>query len=531
MSTPDLAEELHALVFAHPGTDKLALARLVTDMGYRDITPSDVNAILYRFKDIEWRPGPGSPRLWFPKDGPGSRSTVVPKPPAPPSPAPRRASGDLELFPWQQRALSAWQAQNHRGVIEAVTGAGKTRVAIAAAADVVQAGGGVVIVVPSKDLMRQWRGEIDRLIVGKLGLSPSVGFMGDGGAATLASHDVVIATAQSGSRWQLDPPALSLLIADECHHYGADTWSQVLEAGFTRRLGLTATYDREDNGVREFLDPYFGGVCASIDYEEAIADGVIADFKIAFVGSSFDPAERLAYDDAATKAGRYRAKLINEWKVPAEPFGAFMLGVNRLRHANVAEGSKLAGFYLSAFTKRRAVMAEARGKFEAILELAPAVRAAERTIVFAQTKDAAASVVRLLSAEGVRGVVLTSAMDMDERRIVFAGFENGTHELVAAPKLLDEGIDVPAADLAIIVATSRSRRQLIQRMGRVVRKKADGRLARVVILYVEGTAEDPQEGAQEDFLDLIAGSAKHVQIFASSTKPAEVVRYLNDWTL
>ena len=342
-------------------------------------------------------------------------------------------------------------------------------------------------------------------------------------------HDVVIATPNSRSKRQLHPTTNSLLIADECHHYGAAEWSKVLKNGFTRRLGLTATYDREDNGVRDFLDPYFGGVCASIGYREALDDQVIAEFKVAFVGVEFNPAEKLAYEEAAEKARRYRTKLINEWRMPAEPFGAFIQAVNRLKHSGVAEGSKLASFYLSAFTKRRRIMAEARGKFEAILNLAPAVRAAERTIAFAQTKDGAATVVELLSRKGVNGAVLTSDMDMDDRRKVFAGFEDGAHELVAAPKLLDEGIDVPAADLAIIVATSRSKRQLIQRMGRVVRKKADGRLARVVILFVEGTAEDPREGAHEDFLEVITNGATDVRTFGSSTKPAVVVAYLNDW--
>ena len=137
-------------------------------IGYPTATTSEVNSILYGIKDIEWRPGLGEQRLWFPKSQP---------------PTPELTN--LKLYPWQQRALRAWQARHHRGVIEAVTGAGKTRVAIAAAAEVLSMGGGVVIVVPSKDLMRQWKAEIDRLIVRGLGLRPRVGFMGDGHIATL----------------------------------------------------------------------------------------------------------------------------------------------------------------------------------------------------------------------------------------------------------------------------------------------------------------------------------------------------------
>jgi RNA polymerase primary sigma factor len=427
------------------------------------------------------------------------------------------------------RALDAWEASGRRGVVEAVTGAGKTRVALAACADVLRAGGTCAIVVPTKELMRQWESEVRRHVIRAARLDPRVGFMGGGHHSTLSKSDIVICTAQSGSAYFLEPRAPALIVADECHHYGADTWSAVLEDGFDRRLGLTATYEREDNGVRDLLDPYFDGVCYSVDYTEALADGVIAPFKLAFVGARFRPGEAEAYDEAASKAGRYRAKLINEWGLPAEPFGAFMKAVNRLRHASEPEGSRLAGFYLSAFTKRRAIMAEASAKLDRVVELAPAIKRAERTIAFAQTKSAAARVVALLGRVGVDGAVLTSDLDMDDRSGIFAGFEDGTHELVAAPKLLDEGIDVPAADLAFIVATSRSRRQLVQRMGRVVRVKKDARPARVVILYVENTAEDPETGAHEDFLEIVEDAAEDVRTFDADSLAADINHYLNTW--
>jgi superfamily II DNA or RNA helicase len=97
--------------------------------------------------------------------------------------------------------------------------------------------------------------------------------------------------------------------------------------------------------------------------------------------------------------------------------------------------------------------------------------------------------------------------------------------------VLDEGIDVPAADLAVILAASRSRRQMVQRMGRVLRRKPDGRLARFVVVSVEGTVEDPAHGAHANFLDEIttvadslrsfpAGSVADVCAFAGPGRPA-----------
>jgi len=295
----------------------------------------------------------------------------------------------------------------------------------------------------------------------------------------------LVATSSSAARYQLLPPGQAgLLIADECHHYGAEVWSRALEPEFQARLGLTATYSRDDSGLESYLDPYFGGLCYQVGYEEALTDGVIAPFRIAFIGVAFSELERLEYEEAAERAGRYRRRLVNQWGLPAEPFGDFMRAVQRLRHAEIDEGSKLAGFYLSAFSKRRQIMAESVAKQKSVRTLSPAVAEAGRTIIFAQTVRAAESAMHELRMSGHVGSVIEASMDRDERAEAFEAFERGDYTVVAAPRLLDEGVDVPAADLAIVLATSRSRRQLIQRMGRVIRRKPDGRSARLAILFV-----------------------------------------------
>jgi RNA polymerase primary sigma factor len=116
-----------------------------------------------------------------------------------------------------------------------------------------------------------------------------------------------------------------------------------------------------------------------------------------------------------------------------------------------------------------------------------------------------------------------------ERKQVLTGFEDGTHELVAAPRLLDEGIDVAAADLAMVFATSRSRRQMVQRRGRVLRLKEDNRLARLAILYVRDISEDP-EFAHEDFLGLVEPVAHDVRYLPAKATGRAICDYLNAWT-
>ena len=118
-----------------------------------------------------------------------------------------------------------------------------------------------------------------------------------------------------------------------------------------------------------------------------------------------------------------------------------------------------------------------------------------------------------MPGNGLEAAAIHSHLDGDDRRTVLTRFGAGTLRVVTAPQVLDEGIDVPAADLAVILAASRSRRQMIQRMGRVLRRKSDGRAARFVIIFVAGTVEDPALGAHEGFLDEITSVANAVQAF------------------
>src|SRR5665648_474880 len=183
---------------------------------------------------------------------------------------------------------------------------------------------------------------------------------------------------------------------------------------------------------------------------------------------------------------------------------------------------------MSNFNNRRKLVANAKQKMECLRNLVPNFEAAERSIIFAQTKEAAEQAVEILVEENLNAKVLDATMSIKDRKAVCADFENGEEDIVAAPMLLDEGIDVPSADLAIILASSRSSRQMIQRMGRVLRKKEDGRLARVAIIYVKGTMEDPKQGAHEAFIDKIRDVATDEVTFdAKDCK--EICDFLNDW--
>ena len=505
-----------------PGLSARAIAREVTAGAPVVIDKHTVNSCLFSHPDVFYRDGT-SPPLWY-----AGADSEIDTPPSTPSAG--RWASSLDLYPWQVRALDGWAAHGHRGIVEAVTGAGKTRLALAAIEAEIRRGGRAVAIVPTMNLQDQWLEEIETHLINGLGVRATVGAMGGGGAGeTLQTAQILVATVQSAYQYSLGlATSGGLLVADEVHHYGAERWSEALEGGFDRRLGLTATYERDDDGVATILDPYFGPYRYSLGYRDALADNVIAHFKIAFVGVHFEGEELARYLEADDRARRRRGVLISQYGLTPEPFGVFMRQAQLLSKSG-GDGARQAGFYLSAFSKRRQILAAADAKFEHLRDLAPAIKAADSTILFSQTRKAAERAGKVMQAAGVRGQTLHAGLDPSERRETFDAFRDGTNPFIAGPIILDEGVDVPDADLAIVLASSRSRRQMIQRMGRVIRKKADGRLGRMVILYVEGTSEDPQQGAHEDFVQFVLEAADDVQIFDSGRAPTEVVAYLNDW--
>lgn len=455
----------------------------------------------------------GSPASWRLASAPiGKRA-------APLAPAPAAAVsplGSLGLYPWQADALNAWKRRGCRGVVEAVTGTGKTMVGVAAALEELARRGQVLVLVPTVELQHQWLAQIEaRVPAGR-----RVGRLGAGADDTLATCDVLVAVVNSArsADVRLIRPG-GLLVADECHRYGSEVNQLALDPRFRRRLGLSATYARDDDGNLSWLDPYFGGTCFRLGYARAVAEGVVARFTVTLIGVELSPPEQATYDELTEAVRCLRARLVSKFGLPAEPFEAFLRAVMVLADGE-GEGSGVARAYRQAMLERRRLLADTPAKHAGLELLAPAMTEADRTIVFTQSIAASERAAGMLSACGLRADVVHSLLVPSHRRDTIRRFAAGEINVLTAPRVLDEGIDVPVADLAVIAGASRSRRQMIQRMGRVLRKKPDGRRARVAVLFVEGTVEDPRYGAHEAFLGEIIDVADQVSFF-----PADMTAY------
>src|SRR4051794_26168580 len=259
-----------------------------------------------------------------------------------------------ELYRWQLDALVHWLRCGRRGVVEAVTGSGKTDVAIAAAADALRRGRFVLILVPSRVLMEQWHGRLTAALP-----AARIGRLGDSGRDAPDDCHVLVATRHSAAAYRPVPgEAGGLLIADECHGLGGKTLRRALLPEYEERMGLTATLERSDDAVTELLLPYFGGVCFRYGFEQAIADGVCARPRVAFVGVPLSVHER--QEDAPVEqrlvgARRHLRQLNN---MPLEPFGDFLAAVAYLAERDGGADGRAARDYLDAFSKRRQIVAQ-----------------------------------------------------------------------------------------------------------------------------------------------------------------------------
>lgn len=413
----------------------------------------------------------------------------------------------LELRDWQARALADWTGTG-RGVVEAVTGAGKTRLALAAVRLVVERGGGVLVLVPGLALQDQWVRELTAIVP-----RGAIGQLGGGSDDDLDRHRVVVATPQSAAGLPVDPPAgrPGLLIADEAHRLGAPTWAAALRESFALRLALTATFEREDEGVADVLEPYFGGVVHRYGYAEAARDGVIAPFEVSVVGVPLTDTERSRHDELDTRVRRATASLASTGALPRAPRELL-----RVLAAMVAEADRsgrdgpqvrAAREYLAVVRERRALAAAAARKRDAVRLLAPAL-VGRRTLAFTDTVGEAEEVAAGLRAAGVAAAAVHGGLDAATRRRRISGLARGGLAALVAARVLDEGVDLPDADVAVALSAFRTRRHLVQRLGRVLRRKDDGRAAQLVLLHAAGTLEDPARGGHHGFLAQIDGVAR-----------------------
>lgn len=359
---------------------------------------------------------------------------------------------------WYQRdALAAWGAANRRGVIALPTGAGKTMIAVAAIAS---CGVSALCLVPTRVLLDQWARVLGRHL-------REVGRLGDGERSIAP---VTVATYASAITWA---PRIGhrfgLVIVDEAHHVGAECPAEVMEMLVgAARLGLTATPPLGDTALA--LERHVGPVVYTLAIDDLVGDA-LADFDLVTIPIRLTADERARYG-AARKlfASAYSSFLRAS---PGSDWRAFVSAAMRSEHGRLA---------LAAWRTSKDILAYPEGKRRDLRELL-ARHTDQRTLVFTQDNRTAYEVAR-----GFLVSPITHEIGRNERARVLERFSAGDINVIVSAQVLDEGLDVPEAEVAIVVGGTASSRRHVQRIGRVLRP-APGKRARVYELTVSDTIE------------------------------------------
>ncbi len=363
-----------------------------------------------------------------------------------------------EPRPFQTEAIDAWRAAHGRGVVVLPTGSGKTHVAMMAIAEKQRS---TLVVAPTLDLVRQWYD-----LLGSTFGHP-IGLIGGG------EHKVLPLTVTTYDSAHLHMDHLGsrfgFVIFDECHHLPSGAYAHAALACLAPfRLGLTATPERTDG--RDFRT-----LVGPIVYRKEIGDlagEYLASYDTETIAISLSAEERAAYDEAR---GTYRAFIEKHHIRMGDPAG---WGTFIRLSAGSTEGQEA----MRAYRRQRELAFTAPAKMQYLGHLLHQHRG-DQLIIFTQDNASAYRIAREFLLP-----VITHQTKVRERSHILKGFTARTYGAIVTSKVLNEGVDVPDASVAIIVSGSGSVREHVQRLGRILRKRA-GKQALLYELVTEATAE------------------------------------------
>lgn len=363
----------------------------------------------------------------------------------------------MKLRQWQEKAFPLWWAKK-RGIVKVVTGGGKTVFAIHCLTKYLeeQKDNSIFIIVPSIALLDQWYEGLQKTF-GDKDIS-----LNGGGEHLDNISKITISTIDSVKNiiHKFNAPN-TLLIVDECHKIGTEKRGEILTGNWHATLGLSATPERDyDDNFYIIIKKILGDIIFDYDYIDAREDEVIVNFKLLYAYAEMTEAENDKYKDFTKKIQR-RAATIGGNNMNDYPLK--MLIFNRARMVKNSKNRIPFGVELLQKHKR------------------------DSWIVFTENKKQAKEFNKIINKKGYKSAIYNTDLDNNEREENLNNFKSGNLNVLVSCTALDEGFDMPEADGAMILSASSSKRQRIQRMGRVLRITANKENALIVTVYSSNT--------------------------------------------
>lgn len=372
-------------------------------------------------------------------------------------------SFEMEPYPHQTEALLAWKQAGRRGVVVLPTAAGKTYLAQLAMQATPRT---TLIVVPTLDLMHQWYAHLTAAFP-----DAEVGLLGGGSRdrtpILISTYDSATIHAETlGNQY-------AMLVFDECHHLPTDFYRVIAEYAIAPyRLGLTATPDRSD-GRHGDLKGLIGPEVYRKSPED-LAGFALAEHKLVQIKVKLSQKERDRYNTCI----KLRNEFLRDSKISLGSLDGWQKFVMASARSQAGRRAML------AHREAKEIASGTDGKLRILTDLL-AQYYPERILVF--TNDNA-TVYRI--SQDLLIPAITHQTPVKERHEILTRFREGEYKTLVASHVLNEGVDVPDARVAIILSGTGSSREYIQRLGRVLRKGSEGH--KLALLY-EVVAEDTSE--------------------------------------
>jgi superfamily II DNA or RNA helicase len=363
-------------------------------------------------------------------------------------------------FPHQEQALAAWVAGGCTGIVELPTGAGKTLLAVLA---IRHAGRPALIIVPTIDLMLQWQQVLQKFFDRPIGLL---------GGGVHDRRDITVTTYDSAAaQTEFHGNCFGLLICDECHHLPAPAYRFIAAGSLAPyRLGLTATLERADGGEAvaiELLGPV--RFRAGIDELEGT---YLAPYEIHTIEVALDDDEQLRYDEA-------RALYVDHLRKSGIPLNHPSGWARFIAHCHRTDDGRLA---FAAYREQRRIAFTAESKIAALWRVLCRHRR-DRILIFTEDNDTVYRLSRLFFLP-----TITHQTKPPERVELLRQFASGELPVLLTSKVLNEGVDVPDANVGVILSGNGSVREHVQRLGRILRKR-EGKRADLYEIFTAVAAE------------------------------------------
>jgi superfamily II DNA or RNA helicase len=366
---------------------------------------------------------------------------------------------NIELKDYQEEAVREWLKNGKRGVVVLPTGSGKTLVALKIISLLKVP---TLIVVPTIDLMNQWAESV------RAKLRAEVGMIG-GGENSLKGITVITYDSAYTRAEELGNKFL-LLVFDEVHHLPSEGYSLIAKLfASPYRLGLTATPERDDG--RHSLYPDLVGPIVYQKGVKELAGKYIADFEIKRIYVRMTDEEKEKYKELRKKLKDF-----------LDSRGLSLKSLDDFHNlVKLAVRDKEAREALLAWHESLRIAVNSRAKIEKLRELLREFKD-EKVLIFTRDTQLAYDV----SKEFLIPVV-TYKTDKDERKEILQKFKEDIYRVIVASTVFDEGVDVPDASVAIVLGGYGTKRQYLQRLGRILRGK--DKKALLIEIITKGSAD------------------------------------------